>query len=235
MPKEKKQHRIRRWLFRLLMVLVLIVSLLLIFNEQVKLFMVNHMQQSGVQQAQQLDADELAKNKKRKTNWDFSKVESLNLSTVSKAALARNLHPIGLVSVPSVNIHLPILNGVTSSNLAVGAGTMKENQEMGKNNYALAGHHIHKRTTLFSPLENVKKGAQIYITDKKTVYVYKINFIKVVDKHQVQYIDDVPNKKMITLVTCASDLINQPERQIVQGELVKTEKATDKNLQVFAN
>ncbi|WP_225353631.1 class A sortase [Lacticaseibacillus sharpeae] len=203
----------------------------LIFNEQIKLFVVDHISQNSLNTAQQLTADDVAKNKKStKANYTFKTVESLDLSVVSKAALNRNLKPIGLMAVPSVNIHLPILNGIANTNLAVGAGTMKADQEMGKRNYALAGHHIPKTKVLFTPLENVKVGAKVYLTDMKQIYTYTISLDKVVDKSQVQYINDIPGKNIVTLITCASQQEGQPERRVIQADLTKTAKANTKQL-----
>ncbi len=231
-----KKSKKRRWVdvvWGIVIVLGFAISLALIFNEQIKLFMVDQMSQSSVRSAKVLKTSDIKRNKKTKASYNFAKVEALDLSNVSKAALARNLKPIGLISVPSVHIYLPILKGLSGNNLAAGAGTMKPNQEMGQRNYALAGHHIHKQTTLFSPLENVKTGELIYITDKTKVYTYKISFQKIVDKSQVQYIDDDQGDKIITLVTCSSNQILQPERHIVRGSLVKVQKATTANLRVF--
>lgn len=230
---SKKKHRLSNWLWTILLVVGFTISLLLIFNEPVKLWVIGQTSGDATRSAQTLKSTDYAKNKAKKANFKFSSVKALDLSNVSKAALQRKLHPIGLIAVPSVKIYLPILNGLGSDNLTVGAGTMKPDQVMGQGNYALAGHHIHKQPTLFSPLENVKVGKKIYITDKKKVYTYKIVFEKVVDKSQVQYIDDSQGSHIITLVTCAADQILQPERQIVRGKLVKVTNASDKHLRVF--
>ena len=52
----------------------------------------------------------------------------------------KNLPVIGAIAIPSVEINLPIFKGLSNVALLTGAGTMKENQVMGKNNYALASH-----------------------------------------------------------------------------------------------
>jgi sortase A len=46
-------------------------------------------------------------------------------------------------------------------------------------------------------------------------------------------IDDVPGKKLLTLVTCDSATPNTPKRFIVQADLVKTAAATQSTLRVF--
>lgn len=231
MRRERKKRSGKVWLWRVLLILLLVVSLGLIFNEQIKLFVVDHMSQNSLNTAQQLTAADVKKNKKStKANYTFKTVESLDLSVVSKAALKRNLKPIGLIAVPAVNIHLLILNGIANTNLAVGAGTMKADQEMGKRNYALAGHHIPKTKMLFTPLENAKVGEKIYLTDMQYIYTYTIDLDKVVDKSQVQYINDVPGKTMVTLITCASQQEGQPERRVIQGSLTSKKQANKKQL-----
>ena len=227
-----KQKR-RLWFWISLYTIIVLVGLGLIFNQQIKQALVKEASEGAARQARAMTPKQIEKNQHVKATYNYNAVKALNLSAVTRAALARGLKPIGLISVPSVDIHLPIMKGITNSNLAVGAATMKPNQEMGKGNYALAGHHIHGRSLLFSPLERFKTGSRVYITDLKKIYVYRITLQKVVDKTQGQYIDDVPKKKLITLVTCASDMEGQRIRQVLQGELEKTEKATDAKLRVF--
>ncbi|GAY74866.1 sortase A [Sporolactobacillus inulinus] len=49
-----------------------------------------------------------------------------------------------------LGIALPILKGTTSSNLLVGAATMRSDQKMGSGNYALAGHHMRREICFWS-------------------------------------------------------------------------------------
>lgn len=223
----------RSWLWGVLYSVVVLVGIVLIFNQQIKQFLIKQSSDGAARQTLAMTRKQLAKNNRGKGTYHYDSVKALDLSTVTRAALLRGLKPIGLVSVPSVGISLPIMKGITNRNLAVGAATMKPGQVMGERNYALAGHHIHGRGLLFSPLERFKTGSKVYITDLNKVYVYKITLQKVVDKTQGQYIDDVPNEKLITLVTCASDYEGQRIRQVLQGQLVDTEPATDASLRVF--
>ena len=86
---------------------------------------------------------------------------------------------------------------------------------------------------LFGPLAKAKVGAKIYLTDGKKVYVYKTTVKTTVNKSEVQYIYDVPGKKMLTLVTCASGEDNEVDRTIIQAELVRVEEANKTNLKYF--
>ena len=115
-----------------------------------------------------------------------------------------------------------------------GAGTMKQDEQMGETgNYALAGHHMENEKILFGPLENIQKGDKIYVTNGQNVYTYKVTQKVIVNQTQVQWLDNVPNQKLITLVTCSSGQEGVQTRIIVRGELVATQNGTKKSLKVF--
>lgn len=234
MAKQQRPGRKHVWLWRIVITLLLVVGLALTFNQQIKVFTINLLSQNQYGSAQKLSSTDIQRNKRKHANYDFKQVNALDISTVTKAATDKNLNPIGLLSIPSVKIDLPILAGLSNENLAVGAATMKSDQQMGKGNYALAGHHMANKSILFSPLTKIKLGDKIYITDKQYVYTYRVTLSKTVYKTQVQYIDDVKGKKLITLVTCASSLAGEEDRHIVQGQLVSKQKATNARLAVFS-
>ena len=101
---------------------------------------------------------------------------------------------VGGIAIPGVNINLPIIKGVSNYNLAVGAGTMKEDQVMGEGNYALAGHNMIDKDLLLVPYTNSRMDDEIYLTDLTDVYVYKTSFIETVNPDRVDLIDDVERK-----------------------------------------
>lgn len=81
------------------------------------------------------------------------------------------LEVVGEILVPKSSIHLPIGLGVANTTLALAAGTMRQDQKMGKGNYPLAGHHMVNRHVLFGPLYfKTKVGDNIYLTDLKKKY-----------------------------------------------------------------
>jgi sortase A len=89
---------------------------------------------------------------------------------------------------------------------------------------------LNNGANLFSPLDNIQIGTTMYITDLTKVYQYKVTFKKVVNPYATELIDDVPGKKLLTLITCADGGVN---RLAVQGKLIATTKATKTNLVVF--
>lgn len=229
MKEPKKKGRIKKILVSILVVLLTIVGLALVFNEQIKTFIVNHISTTALEKP-------IEKQKPKKGNFDYDKVKPIDTKDVAKAATSDAEGSIGKIAIPQVGIKLPIFYGLAQNNLMRGAGTMKPNEKMGEEgNYALAGHHMEDNSILFGPLENIKTGASIYVTDGKKVYTYKVTDKKVVNEDQVQWIDNVAGKKLITLVTCSSGEPGVKTRIIVRGELEQTQDATKKTLEVFNN
>jgi len=222
-PRRKKSKK-RNWFINILLFLLLIVGLALVFNTQIRNFLI---QKNGDSYAiAKITPEEIQKNNSADTTFDFDAVESLSTEAVLRAQFANKALPvIGAIAIPSVKINLPIFKGLDNVALLTGAGTMKADQEMGEKNYALASHRVQDMVSLFSPLEYAKIGELIYITDLTTVYTYKINFVEKVDPTRVELIDDVPGKKMITLITCGD--MYATTRIAVQGELTGSTPIND--------
>ena len=150
--------------------------------------------------------------------FEFSNVEPLSweqLLTVRNRF--HELPTLGLISIPDVNLELPILYGLDNENLAVGAGTMDPSQHMGTGNYALAGHYTQSPTALFGPLHTLDIGMSIYVTDTKHTFQYEVTSLETVPPTQVDVLEPT-TEPTITLVTCTFDAT---ERLIVKGRLVK--------------
>ncbi|WP_165964834.1 class A sortase [Periweissella cryptocerci] len=153
--------------------------------------------------------------------YDFASVREYSLQNSLSKVDTKKVDKMGQIIIPSVGVNIPIVNGTSNEALLLGAGTLKPNQQMGKRNFAVVGHNVHDKKTLFAPVENIEKNAKIYLTDKKQVWQYKVNKITIVNPDKVSVINDQGNKKMVTLVLCTSDSLR---RIIVQGDLVKTNK-----------
>lgn len=228
---KQKAGKSRVWLVRVLLVIGLLIGLALVFNEQIKLFVVDHLSERTMQT---IDKKSVKKNEQSKGNFDFKSVKALDVQHVAKAATTANArNAIGKIAIPSVKMRLPILKGLSNENLSTGAGTMKADQTLGQGNYALAGHYMTNQGILFSPLKNVQLGNKLYLTDMSKVYTYTVTTKTTVNETQVQWVNDVAGKKLVTLVTCASATEGETNRIIVQGSLTQTTDATKSALQVF--
>ncbi|WP_353485820.1 class A sortase [Apilactobacillus xinyiensis] len=152
-------------------------------------------------------------------SFNLNKVKSISLKQIVDARIHSNdINVVGKIIIPDIHLNLPIGLGVDNRTLALTAGTMKKNQEMGHGNYSLAGHHMIDKNVLFSPVYNhAKTGINIYITDTDKFYVYKIYQRKIISPYDVKVINNT-KKPIITLITCNS---SGDKRLLVRGKLIK--------------
>ena len=212
----------------------MLVALVLLLNVPIRNMIIAW--QTNQYQVSKVSKEEIDKNKESKQSFDFQAVQSLSTERVLQSQwAAQQLPVIGGIAIPDVKINLPIFKGLESSSLYYGAGTMKENQVMGKGNYALASHHVFGITgaseMLFSPLDNVTEGMKIYLTDKDQVYTYTITSKEIVSPEHVEVIDDHEGVNEITLVTCTDP--QATNRVIVKGTLEKTTAYKDAAVDVL--
>lgn len=173
------------------------------------------------------------KNKQKKANFNGEATKDADTQTVFDNTAKKDIPVIGMMSIPAIKMVNPIINGYGKNGdyLALGACTMKPNQIMGQGNYSLAGHYMDSNT-VFHSLHKVTKGMNVYLTDFKKIYVYQVNNINIINKYDVNVINDVPSKKLVTLLTCVGTQ-QTPYRTLVQGTLVKIIKANHTNLKKY--
>lgn len=206
----------RNWLRWTAVVILLVASVIMIFNNQIKNYLVDGYHPQVTRQS-------IKKNQNKKGNYDFSNVKDLNLQTVAKnRANKQNVNIIGTIAIPDIDMSIPIAKGVDNNTLALAAGTMREDQQMGKGNYALAGHNMaHGSKILFSPLYyHAKVGQKVYLTDLNKVYTYKITERKFINADRVDVVNDTKDP-IITLITCDA---TGDRRLMIRGKLQKTQK-----------
>lgn len=224
-PKKKSMGtKIKNFIINLLMLALLLIGLALVFNNQIKNYLVKDT--TNKHTISNVTREDVKKNEEKEATFDFDQVESLDFNLVAQATKGRDtgLNTIGGIAIPSVKLNLPIFKGVSNYVLAVGAGTMKEEQRMGTGNYALASHYMYEPSLLFAPLVNVELGSSILLTDLEYIYEYKVTYKEYVEPTRVEVIDDVPGKEMVTLVTCD---VSGANRLIVQGELIREVKGKE--------
>lgn len=209
-------HRKLNWLRWTVAVILFVVGLALIFNQQIKSALVDSYRPTVTRQT-------VVKNQKKKASYDFNSVQDLSLQSVAAArAKKQAINVIGEIAIPDIDMVLPIAKGVDNTTLALAAGTMREDMQMGKGNYALAGHNMANGSKiLFSPLYyHAKKGQMIYLTDMKQVYEYRIYQRKFIKATDVQVVNDTKNA-IVTLITCDD---TGKGRLMIRGKLVRSEK-----------
>ncbi|NLM68253.1 MAG: class A sortase [Enterococcus sp.] len=229
-----KKKRLKNTLINLGLFLLLLLGLALVFNRQIKQFLMS--KTSAHYQIEQVTREQIEANKQVEATFDFAAVESASLEAVLQAQLSGKVLPvIGGIAVPSVEIQLPIFKGLGNEALLFGAGTFSPEQQMGQGNYALASHRIEQSTILFTRLEEVKMGDVIYLTDLDQIYVYETIESKRIEAYQVEVIEEVPDQTLVTLITCGEAA--GITRWMVQGKLTETipvDKATPAMLEAFS-
>lgn len=104
--------------------------------------------------------------------------------------------------IPSIHLDLPIITGVTSSHLKVGAATYGQAFQASQHQNILLGHNMGKSNLLFSDVPKVKKGAAIYIDQNGSEYVYHVTSIQKVRYDKSTVLTSQPKNHTLTLITC---------------------------------
>lgn len=175
---------------------------------------------------------------KEEASYDPEEVTSLNTEDIIAAQFSKDeLAAVGVLSIPNLQINLPIFLGVGYNTMMYGSGTMKPDQVMGQGNYSLASHTIFDMQgsaisdVLFGNLKNAQKGQEVYITDKEKVYLYTIDKIEQRSEEEGEVILDHSNKKELTLVTCLG--YRAPGRLVIHGNLKSVKDYNNQTDKVF--
>ncbi|MGG3032715.1 class A sortase [Bacillus stercoris] len=202
---------------KMIITVFILLGLLLISSPYIKGGIIAYLSKSQSESA--LTVEQLKKNNEREAEFEFDSIEPPELMDAVKAGFDHDQKAvIGRITIKSVDLELPIVKGTTNENLLIGAATMRPDQKMGEGNYPLAGHHLKQKSLLFGPLENVKTGAQIVITDFKKDYIYSVTSKDIISEMDAEVIEET-NKKEITLITC-DKAVKTEGRLVVKGELV---------------
>lgn len=210
---------------------LIIIGLILIAIPLIGTVILNYKINANRDLLEQLSAEDLAANNALEGDFAYTDVEDLDIYSIFQELDASyEKFIIGQIVIPDLGVNLPILKGTTTTNLKVGATTMVKEQEMGKGNYPLAGHY-RKNKTLFGPLLDVDIGSEIFITDKKDIYIYRVYDKKIVPDNSTDLINQEQSNKrgvpIVSLMTCYYTSKNG-KRFFVLGELMdKTEFDTE--------
>lgn len=199
-------------------VILIIISLGLIFHNQIAHFVLQNFHP-------EVSKTTIAAANKEDAKYEWHDVKSLSAEQILEARInAGKVNFVGFVAIPEIGLSVPIAHGVDDLVLSLGAGTMYPDQKMGEGNYSLASHFIQGETgkaLMFSPLYyKGKVGQKIYLTDMTKVYEYTATDVRTIKSTDVQWTQNVPGKKLVTLITC--NYTAEAGRVVMQGELTKT-------------
>lgn len=127
---------------------------------------------------------------------------------------------MGILSIPSIELELPIYHGVKENALAKGAGHMPQSSLPigGEGNHTvLTGHTGFPGAELFTNISDLKIGDIFHLSVLCKTLSYRVDQIKVVDPDNGEDLGAVAGKDYCTLVTCTPYGINS-HRLLVRGE-----------------
>ena len=144
-----------------------------------------------------------------------------NNSPISTFDFLKTGTVIGTLSIPKINIELPIYEGLEDDNLQKGVALLKETSyPTAKENThsVIAGHSGLTRAKILDDLDKIVIGDNFFIEYLGTTSCYKVIDIQVVLPDETDSLKVQDGKTLVTLVTCTPKNINS-HRLLVTGEL----------------
>ncbi|MDO4307034.1 MAG: class C sortase [Eubacteriales bacterium] len=126
---------------------------------------------------------------------------------------------IGYLTVPVIDVNLPIYYGTSADVLQKGVGYIEETSfPLGgeSTHCVLTGHRGLPSAELFTNMDKVSEGDLFFLHILDEVLAYEVDQIKVVDPDNTDDLQIVKGEDYVTLVTCTPYSINT-HRLLVRG------------------
>lgn len=134
---------------------------------------------------------------------------------------------MGYVSIPKLNVTLPIYHGTDSGTLERGIGhLLGTSLPVGgdSTHSVLTAHSGMASQRMFSDLPQLKEGDVFYLEVLDEKYAYQVDQIKTVLPHDTTYLGIEAEQDLCTLVTCTPFGVNT-YRLLVRGHRIPYEEA----------
>ena len=141
---------------------------------------------------------------------------------------------MGYISIPKIDVRIPIYHGTTSDVLQKGVGHLEGSSFPvgGESTHAiLSAHRGLPSSKLFTDLDQLEKGNIFYIYILDEVLAYKVDQVLVTEPSETEALQIVDGKDYVTLVTCTPYAINT-HRLLVRGERIEYNEQVEKNTRV---
>lgn len=145
---------------------------------------------------------------------------------IAELAEASPFYEIGdvlaILEIPKIDLAVPIVHGAGTEQLSAAVGHLAESGDLGETgaNFAIAGHRSATFGQFFNRLDELEPGDGFIVRTPTETYSYAIVNKTVVMPTDVQVIDPVESKSLVTLITCHPFRSNK-KRLIVGAELVE--------------
>lgn len=141
---------------------------------------------------------------------------------------------IGFITIPKIDVNLPIYHGTSTKVLEKGIGHLSASSLPigGVGTHAiLSGHRGLPSSRLFSDLNQLEVGDMFYIHVLNQVLAYEVDQISIVEPSDTELLKMDEEHDYITLVTCTPYAINT-HRLLVRGSRVEYNEEVEKNTKV---
>lgn len=130
---------------------------------------------------------------------------------------------MGYISIPKIDIKIPIYHGTSSEVLSKGVGHLEGSSFPvgGESAHAiLSAHRGLPSARLFTDLDQLEVGDKFYIYILDQVYTYQVDQVLVIEPSETEALQIQDGKDLVTLVTCTPYGVNT-HRLLVRGERVE--------------
>lgn len=130
---------------------------------------------------------------------------------------------IGFITIPKIDVDLPIYSGTSTEVLEKGVGHIEQSSfPLGgpSTHSVLTGHRGLPKAVLFTDLDKLEVGDLFYLHILDEVLAYRVDQVKVVEPDETDDLKIVEGQDYCTLVTCHPYAVNT-HRLLVRG--VRTE------------
>lgn len=149
------------------------------------------------------------------------------LSSYSRILNLSETGIMGYVSIPAIQVELPIYHGTDDAVLDVGAGHLEGTSLPvgGENTHAvISAHRGLPSAKLFTNLDKLVVGDVFTITILDQVLSYQIEEINTVLPHEIENLTIEDGKDYVTLMTCTPYGVNT-HRLLLRSRRIETESA----------
>ena len=116
-----------------------------------------------------------------------------------------NRKDFGYISIPEMDLKLPLYLGASDSHLAKGAAVLGQTSLPvgGENtNSVIAGHRGYSGIPYFREIGRLKTGDKVVIRNPWEKLTYLVEQIQIIDPNDIDKVKIQPGRDMVTLITC---------------------------------
>ncbi len=127
----------------------------------------------------------------------------------------------GVLSIPAIDLKMPIYLGATEQHMANGAAHLSQTSlPIGgmDTNCVIAGHRGYSGASYFRYLDKLHVGDTVSVTNLWETLTYRVSEIRIIDPSDVEEILIQPGRELLTLLTCHPYASGGRQRYVVYCE-----------------